>query len=85
MLLRQMRLSVMLHKCLQISYLGLPLQGLTEAHIFEEAQPIILSLKQQDCGPALNWCRANRAKLKKTKSKLEFKLRIQVWTLRSSS
>jgi len=53
------------------------LQGLTEEHIFMEAQPIVSSLHQRDCGPALAWCQANKAKLKKGKSKLEFKLRTQ--------
>lgn len=59
----------------------LRVQGLTEAHIFAEAEPIVNGLRQQNCGPALRWCQENRSKLKKTKSKLEFKLRIQVWDL----
>jgi len=59
-------------------------QGLTEEHIFMEAQPIVSSLHQRDCGPALAWCQANKAKLKKGKSKLEFKLRTQVFTSMSS-
>jgi hypothetical protein len=53
-------------------------QGLTDEHIFMEAQPIVSSLFMRDCGPALAWCQANKAKLKKGKSKLEFKLRTQV-------
>lgn len=53
------------------------LQGLTDEHIFMEAQPIVSSLFMRDCGPALAWCQANKAKLKKGKSKLEFKLRTQ--------
>ena len=51
---------------------------MTEEHIFIEAQPIVSSLHMHDCGPALAWCHANKAKLKKGKSKLEFKLRTQV-------
>ena len=54
------------------------MQGLTDDYIFQEAQPILHSLKQRDCSPALHWCDANRSRLKKHKSKLEFKLRTQV-------
>lgn len=38
---------------------------------------MIQSLTQHDCSAALAWCDANRARLKKAKSSLEFKLRLQ--------
>jgi macrophage erythroblast attacher len=46
-------------------------------HIFAQAQRVIQSLKQHDCSAALAWCDANRARLRKAKSSLEFKLRLQ--------
>ena len=46
-------------------------------HIFAQAQRVIQSLKQHDCSAALEWCEANRARLRKAKSSLEFKLRLQ--------
>ncbi len=41
------------------------------------AEQIRSALRQHDCGPALIWCTENRSRLKKMKSKLEFKLRVQ--------
>jgi hypothetical protein len=51
--------------------------ALSDMHIFAQAQRVIQSLKQHDCSAALAWCDANRARLKKAKSSLEFKLRLQ--------
>ena len=45
---------------------------------FREAQPILDSLRQRDCEPALKWCQKNAARLKRAKSNLEFVLRCQV-------
>lgn len=53
------------------------LQDLVDAHIFVEAQSVVDALKQRDCGPALAWCAQHSAKLKKIKSRVEFKLRLQ--------
>ncbi len=53
------------------------LQDLVDAHIFVACQPILDALARHDCTPALEWCAANRARLKKSKSKLEFSLRVQ--------
>ncbi|GIL77197.1 hypothetical protein Vretimale_3149 [Volvox reticuliferus] len=51
---------------------------LTDAHIFEGARRIVSALLDtHDCGPALEWCRENRARLAKAKSPLEFKLHVQ--------
>jgi len=51
---------------------------LTEAALFGSVRPIVAALSDlRDCGPALAWCAENRARLKRLKSKLEFKLRVQ--------
>ena len=49
-------------------------------HIFAEARGVVEALHAHDCGPALAWCTANKAKLKKIRSSLEFQLRVQVRT-----
>jgi len=46
-------------------------------HLFRQAQRVIESLRQHDCSAALAWCADNRVRLKKVKSSLEFKLRLQ--------
>ena len=51
------------------------LAHLLELDIFRSAQAIVDSLKVRKCGFALEWCARHRSKLKKIKSKLEFKLR----------
>jgi macrophage erythroblast attacher len=40
-------------------------------------QPVLEALRAHACGPALAWCADNRARLKKIKSTLEFRLRVQ--------
>lgn len=52
-------------------------EQLCDLHIFADARKVVESLKQHDCGAALAWCADNRARLKKIKSSLEFKLRLQ--------
>ena len=47
-------------------------------HIFAEARGVVEALHARDCGPALAWCDANKPKLKKIRSSLEFQLRVQV-------
>ena len=53
------------------------LESLLELDIFRSAQAIVDSLKGRKCGVALEWCAKHRSKLRKIKSKLEFKLRIR--------
>ncbi|EFN55158.1 hypothetical protein CHLNCDRAFT_57944 [Chlorella variabilis] len=53
------------------------IEALVELHIFGGAQRVVEALRGHDCGPALAWCEENRARLRKAKSKLEFKLRVQ--------
>lgn len=53
------------------------LRMLIDTQLFEQAQPIVEAVKEGDVGPALKWCVANRARLKKNKSTLEFQLRLQ--------
>lgn len=53
-------------------------QPLVELHIFAGAQRVVEALRGHDCGPALAWCEEQRPRLRKARSKLEFKLRVQV-------
>lgn len=52
-------------------------EQLSDMHIFAEVRQVIEALKQHDCSAALAWCADNRSRLKKIKSSLEFKLRLQ--------
>uniref|UniRef100_A0A061RF38 Macrophage erythroblast attacher-like n=1 Tax=Tetraselmis sp. GSL018 TaxID=582737 RepID=A0A061RF38_9CHLO len=53
------------------------LGDLVDTHIFKEAWRVVKALKERDCRVALAWCSANRSRLKRLKSNLEFKLRSQ--------
>ena len=57
------------------------MQELVDVHIFAEAHAILDGLVRQECSPALQWCAQHRARLRKIRSKLEFRLRIQVSTV----
>lgn len=50
---------------------------LTDAHVFAAAQGVLASLERRECGEALEWCAAHATRLKKAKSPLEFRLRVQ--------
>jgi macrophage erythroblast attacher len=50
---------------------------LTELHIFQGVRPVLESLHAHECTHALEWCRANAARLNKVRSPLEFELRVQ--------
>eukprot|EP00891_Asterochloris_glomerata_P002826 jgi/Astpho2/2826/e_gw1.00050.131.1_t len=52
-------------------------EDLVDTHILRDAREVVTALQQHDCGPALQWCQQQAQRLKKIKSKLEFKLRIQ--------
>lgn len=53
------------------------IQDLTDIHIFDGARAVTEGLRQHDCSQALQWCENNKARLKKAKSQLEFRLRMQ--------
>ncbi|KAI9118698.1 hypothetical protein K1719_010143 [Acacia pycnantha] len=53
------------------------LQDLVDIDVFQEARKVIDALQNKDVGPALAWCADNKSRLKKSKSKLEFQLRLQ--------
>jgi hypothetical protein len=53
------------------------LAELSELHIFAEVAPIVAALRARDCGPALAWCAEHRGRLRKARSSLEFRLRLQ--------
>ncbi len=50
---------------------------LVETEVFRGCQEIVDSLRARSVGPALKFCRANTSRLKRIKSKLEFKLRLR--------
>ncbi|KAJ7971699.1 macrophage erythroblast attacher [Quillaja saponaria] len=50
---------------------------LVDIDVFQEAKKVIDALQSKDVAPALAWCADNRSRLKKSKSKLEFQLRLQ--------
>lgn len=53
------------------------IQELVDIDIFLEARKVIEALRNRDCSEALAWCSENKTRLKKSKSKFEFKLRLQ--------
>ncbi|KAK8979382.1 hypothetical protein V6N11_000529 [Hibiscus sabdariffa] len=53
------------------------IEELVDIEVFQEAKKVIDALRNQDVGPALAWCADNRSRLKKSKSKFEFQLRLQ--------
>ncbi|XP_008793648.2 protein MAEA homolog [Phoenix dactylifera] len=53
------------------------IQDLVDIDVFLEAKKVIDSLQNKEVGPALAWCAENKSRLKKSKSKLEFQLRLQ--------
>ncbi len=53
------------------------IENLVDTHIFVHAQRVVGALRGQDCSEALSWCSLNKSKLKRIKSNLEFKLRVQ--------
>mmetsp|Transcript_27305 Transcript_27305/g.43851 ORF Transcript_27305/g.43851 Transcript_27305/m.43851 type:complete len:389 (-) Transcript_27305:170-1336(-) len=55
------------------------MKELVDIQMFEHIQPLVDALLLGDLNPALKWCIANRPKLKKNKSTLEFELRLQAF------
>lgn len=53
------------------------LQDLVDIDVFHEARRVIEALQNKDVAPALAWCADNKSRLKKSKSKFEFQLRLQ--------
>ncbi|XP_051121791.1 protein MAEA homolog isoform X2 [Andrographis paniculata] len=53
------------------------IQDLVDIDVFYEAAKVIDALKKKEVAPALAWCAENKSRLKKSKSKLEFQLRLQ--------
>lgn len=50
---------------------------LADMHIFSGARQVVDALQQHDGSQALAWCAEHRSRLKKIKSNLEFRLRLQ--------
>jgi len=53
------------------------IQDLVDIDVFQDAKRVIDSLQNNEVAPALAWCAENKSRLKKSKSKLEFLLRLQ--------
>ncbi|KAL7148020.1 hypothetical protein ABFS83_06G150400 [Erythranthe nasuta] len=53
------------------------IQDLVDIDVFLEAKKVIEALEKKEVAPALAWCADNKSRLKKTKSKFEFQLRLQ--------
>ncbi len=53
------------------------LAELVNVETIDDARTIEQRLLAHDCGPALEWCVVNKARLTKLKSTFEFKLRLQ--------
>ncbi|XP_010534449.1 PREDICTED: macrophage erythroblast attacher [Tarenaya hassleriana] len=53
------------------------IQDLVDIDIFQEAKKVIDALENKEVAPALAWCADNKSRLKKSKSKFEFQLRLQ--------
>ncbi|CAH2064081.1 unnamed protein product [Thlaspi arvense] len=53
------------------------LQDLVDIDIFREAKKVVDALKNREVASALAWCADNKTRLKKSKSKFEFQLRLQ--------
>ncbi|OVA18228.1 CTLH [Macleaya cordata] len=53
------------------------IQDLVDIDVFHEAKKVIDALQNREVAPALAWCADNKSKLKKSKSKFEFQLRLQ--------
>jgi macrophage erythroblast attacher len=52
-------------------------EGLTDLHIFQGARRVVEALRRRSCAEALAWCAEHRPRLRKLRSKLEFRLRVQ--------
>ncbi|GFQ06435.1 macrophage erythroblast attacher [Phtheirospermum japonicum] len=50
---------------------------LVDIDVFLEAKKVIDALQKKEVAPALAWCADNKSRLKKSKSKFEFQLRLQ--------
>ncbi|GAB2276686.1 hypothetical protein Dimus_011402 [Dionaea muscipula] len=53
------------------------LQDFVDIEVFHEAKRVIEALHNKEVAPALAWCSENKSRLKKSKSKFEFQLRLQ--------
>ncbi|CAA7407654.1 unnamed protein product [Spirodela intermedia] len=53
------------------------LQELVDIDVFLDAKRVIDALQNEEVAPALAWCAENKTRLKKSKSTLEFQLRLQ--------
>ncbi|KAI3995288.1 hypothetical protein MKX01_032090 [Papaver californicum] len=53
------------------------IQDLVDIDVFRDAKKVIGALQSREVAPALAWCAESKSRLKKSKSKFEFQLRLQ--------
>lgn len=53
------------------------IQDLVDIDVFLDAKKVVDALQNKEVAPALAWCADNKSRLKKSKSKFEFQLRLQ--------
>ncbi|XP_059666160.1 protein MAEA homolog [Cornus florida] len=53
------------------------IQDLVDINVFHDAKNVVDALQNKELAPALAWCADNKSRLKKSKSKFEFQLRLQ--------
>ncbi|XP_058080866.1 protein MAEA homolog isoform X1 [Magnolia sinica] len=53
------------------------MQDLVDIEVFLDAKKVIDALQNKEVAPALAWCAENKSRLRKSKSKFEFQLRLQ--------
>ncbi|XP_068660164.1 protein MAEA homolog [Aristolochia californica] len=53
------------------------IQDVVDIDVFLDAKNVIDALQHKEVAPALAWCAENKSRLKKSKSKFEFQLRLQ--------
>ncbi|KAF3433812.1 hypothetical protein FNV43_RR24915 [Rhamnella rubrinervis] len=53
------------------------MQDFVDIDVFREAKKVVDALQNKEVAPALAWCAENKSRLKKSKSKFEFQLRLQ--------
>jgi len=51
-------------------------EALTDVAVFTTGKHVVEALGRRDCAPALAWCVEHRDKLRRSKSRLEFRLRV---------
>ena len=65
--------------CFAFSFPLFP-QHLVDVKVFQVCQHVEEGLRSRNTGPCLAWCHENRSKLRRLKSTLEYRVRLQDFT-----